>query len=311
MDNEALINGYFEDSLSASEKEEFDRLMKTDPEFLADFEFQRELQLSLKKDERRQIKSLFSQLDTETDIDDESNRDDVEKFGTVERDFEYQNGSAGPTVSRGQFQDDTRDMMADEKQLPESTGEAVGTIGEKQGTPTRNDIKVFSIRPWLIAASIILLIGIGSWLIFFNSPDMSTEQLYAANFAPYENVVHPIERGEKLEDLKTKAFLAYEDGDYPLALELFKELQAQHADPYIDFYKAIILMQLNQHEEAIPLLKGYIENDGQLKDRATWYLALAHLKIGDTSEVRAVLEKLVQMGTFKTKDAEKLLKSLS
>ena len=59
MDNEALINGYFENTLSESEKEEFERLLKTDTEFAADFEFQQELQRSLKKEERRKIKDLF------------------------------------------------------------------------------------------------------------------------------------------------------------------------------------------------------------------------------------------------------------
>jgi len=250
MDNEALINGYFEDTLSENERAEFDRLLQADAEFAAEFEFQKELKSALKKEERQKIKSLFSNLGTETLVDLHDGR----------------------------------------TQKPER--------------------KVISIRSWLVAASIIFLLGIGSWLLFYNTPDLNTDQLYAANFVPYENVVHPIERGAQLEDLKTRAFTAYENANYGLALELFKELQVQHNDPYIVFYEAIVLMQLDNHEEAIPLLEGYIEDNGQLKDRATWYLALAYLKQNDITESKIQLGKLVEMGSFKVKTAKALLDEL-
>ncbi len=250
MDKDELINGYFEGSLSESQSAEFERLRETDTGFAADFEFERELQSALKKEERQEIKSLFSNLDIETVADSKDSR----------------------------FK--------------------------------KTETKVISIRPWLVAASIVFLLGLGSWLLFFNSPDLNTDQLYAANFAPYENVVHPIERGEQLEDMKTRAFTAYEDADYSLALKLFKELQVQQNDPYISFYEAIVLMQLNKHQEAIPLLEGYIENDGQLKDRATWYLALAYLKQNNIAESKTQLEKLVKMGSFKEDASEALLNEL-
>lgn len=250
MDNEALINGYFENTLSEDQLGKLDRLLKTDTEFAAEFELQNELQKALKKEERQEIKSLFSNLKNET------------------------------------------------------ANDLKGTI------PKETETKVISIRPWLVAASVVFLLGLGSWMLFFNGPDLNTDQLYAANFAPYENVVHPIQRGEQLENLKTRAFIAYEDADYGLALELFKELQVQQTDPYIAFYEAIILMQLNKHQEAVPLLEGYIGNDGQLKDRAIWYLALAYLKENDVGKSTTQLEKLIELGSFKKEAAQELLEEL-
>lgn len=250
MDNDALINGYFEDTLSDDQRGNFDRLLQTDAEFAADFEFQKELQRSLRKEERQEIKSLFSNLD----------------IGTV--------------------------------------------AASKDGRPKETETKVISIRAWLVAASVIFLLGIGSWLLFFDNPDLNTDQLYAANFAPYENVVHPIERGEHLEDLKTRAFTAYEDADYSLALKLFKELQVQQNDPYNAFYEAIVLMQLDKHQEAMPLLEVYIENNGKLKDRATWYLALSYLKLGELDKSKAQLEKLASQHRFKAETARELLQKI-
>jgi len=241
MDREELINGYFEGSLSDSQLAEFEGLLKTDAEFNTAYEFEKELQLALKKEERKEIKELFSSLNQ---------------------------------------------------------------------TEEKSKGKVISIRPWLVAASIALVVGLGSWLFFFNSLDINTNQLYAANFTPYENVVHPIERGNQLEDLLNRAFTAYEDEKYDEALRLFKELNVKKNDAYIDFYEAIVLMQLNKHQEAIPLLKNYIQNNGELKDRAHWYLALTYLKLGDVSNSKAELEKLIELGSFKRTTAKELLEDL-
>ena len=241
MDKNELINGYFEGSLSENQLEEFARLLKTDTAFASDFEFQKELQRSLKKEERQEIKAMFAGLNIEA---------------------------------------------------------------------TTAKTRVVRMRPRLIAASFALLIALGSWLLFFNNTDLNTDQLYAANFAPYENVVHPIERGEQLEDLKTRAFTAYEDQDYMLALKLFEELQIQQGDPYIDFYEAVVLMQLNRHQEAASILETYIKNDGQLKDRARWYLALSYLKLRAITKSEDQLQKLIDRNGFKQEAAKELLKKL-
>lgn len=241
MDKTTLINGYFEGALSQNQLEEVNQLLETDSDFADDFEFQKQLQISLRKEERGEIKELFSGLQT-----------------------------------------------------------------ENRATET----KVFQLRPWLAAASVALLAGLASWFFFFNTPDLNSDALYAANFAPYDNVIHPIERGSQPEDLKTKAFTAYENREYPKALELFKELYTKQNDSYIDFYSAMVLMQLNRQKEAIELLEGYIEKEGELKDRASWYLALAYLKLDDIGASKAQLKNLIELNTFKTDAAKELLSQL-
>lgn len=245
MDSTALINGYFEGSLTENQLEEFERLLRTDADFAAAFKFEKELQIALNKEERKEIKELFSSLN------------------------------------------ETK-----EKEIVKNKG------------------KVISMQSWLAAATIALVVGIGSWFFFFNSTDLNTSQLYAANFTPYENVVHPIERGNQLQDLMSRAFTAYEDEKYNEALLLFKELNVKQNDDYIVFYEAIVLMQLNRHNEAIPLLKNYIENNGELKDRAHWYLALSYLKLDDVSNSKVVLEKLIELGSFKKDFSKDLLEDL-
>ncbi len=242
MDKEELINGYFEGTLSDDQLEEVTRLRETDAVFDSEYQFQKELQVSLKKEERQDIKAMFSGLTTEN---------------------------------------------------------------------TKTETKVLQLRPWLAAASIALLVGLGSWFLFFNNSDLNTDALYAANFTPYDNVIQPIERGNQLEDLKTQAFTAYENEEYPEALKLFKELHLKQNDSYIDFYSAMVLMQLNKQEEAIPLLEKYIEKEGELKDRASWYLALAYLKVENIASSKKQLNVLVKKNGFKAEAAEILLDNLN
>lgn len=245
MDREELINGYFEGSLSESQLAEFEVLLGTDEAFRTAYEFEKELQVALKKEERKEIKELFSSLN--------------------------ENEEPGP---------------------------------EKRKS------RLISMRPWLMAASIALVVGLGSWMFFFTSPNINSEQLYLTHFAPYENVVHPIERGNQLEDLQSRAFTAYEEENYNKALQLFKELNIKQNDSYIDFYEAIVLMQLNQHKESVVLLKSYIENDGELTDRAHWYLALAYLKLDNIKDSKKELKKLIALGSFKNDSAKRLLTEL-
>ena len=80
--------------------------------------------------------------------------------------------------------------------------------------------KLFTIRIWLAAASVIILLGIGS-LIFNTYGRNDPHQLYAEYFEPYRNIVHPVERGENDKSLEKIAFQAYENGEFYKALNLF------------------------------------------------------------------------------------------
>ncbi|MAU70965.1 MAG: hypothetical protein CML04_02630 [Pseudozobellia sp.] len=243
MDKEELINRYFENSLTPEELSDLEQLYSSDKEFAEQFDFEKELKLSLKKEERQELKSLFSELSDEN---------------------------------------------------PLSTKES----------------KTIRMRPWLMAASVALLVGISSWLVIFNNGSRNHDELYQDYFAPYENVVHPIERGQQLEDLRTQAFIAYENQDYEKALMLFKELHDKSNDTYLNFYEAISLMKLEKHKEAADLFSNYISTNGELKDRAQWYLALCYLRLNETAKSKALLKELITKGGFKAKTAKELIDEL-
>ncbi len=237
MKNSELIDKYLQGKLTKSEKELFENSIESDSEFLKEFNFQKELQDTLRKEERIKTKEFL---------------------GSIKDSNNTKNGS----------------------------------------------LKNSSV--WLAAASIILVIGVSVWFLLFNSSPSDPQKLYAQFYAPYENVVHPLERGEKMSDLKSEAFLAYESGNYVLALNLFDSLKLRSSEPYYNFYSAIVLMELEEFEEAKPLLESYIETDAELRDRAIWYLALTNIRLQETDQAKEQLNYLIELRGFKYKKAKDL-----
>lgn len=162
---------------------------------------------------------------------------------------------------------------------------------------------------WLVAASAVVLLGVSSFWYFNNTID--PEKLYVENFEPYRNVVQPIVRSETRTDIKTKAFAAYETKNYEDALDYFDTMLNQKYDATISFYKANILLQLNDQKQAINILSKNLKVTDSLIDKHQWYLALAYLKNNDLDKAKNQLNDLIASpSTFKKEDAKYLLKKL-
>lgn len=173
--------------------------------------------------------------------------------------------------------------------------------------------KATGYKKWLVAASIVLLLGFtGLW--FLNSDvSVSSQELYAQNFEPYRNVIKPIVRGGMADTLETMAFTAYETKNYDKALTLFDKMLEENDSEITKFYKANVLLQLDKAEEAIAIFKQNMNLKEDWKSKNSWYLAMAYLKIDDVENAKKQLETLEnnQNNTFKTVAIQKLLKTLS
>ena len=159
---------------------------------------------------------------------------------------------------------------------------------------------------WQIAASLIILLGT-SLLFLFNSQSSSMEELYASNFEPYRNIMQPIVRGEHKDDIQSKAFEAYETKDYENAILHFNEILKEEPNATISFYKANLLLQLNNTDEAITILEANVKNSDTLQDRNLWYLALAYLKDNNIDASKKTLKQLLSQSKFKAKEAAILI----
>jgi len=171
---------------------------------------------------------------------------------------------------------------------------------------TNKSIRKPNYAKWLVAASIVVLLGLTYF--FTQNNDASTDELFTSYFEPYRNVIQPIERGDNQQDTKTLAFMAYEKGDYENAIKLFSKLYAENKESYYLFYKANALLKLEKADEAIPLLLEHLKTKDTLTEKTNWYLALAYLKLNDKNNAKKALKKVIDDGKFKTNEAKELLK---
>ena len=161
---------------------------------------------------------------------------------------------------------------------------------------------------WLAAAGIALVLGL-SYVLMLNDTT-SNEELFSNYFEPYRNVIQPIERGSSQQDQKTLAFTAYEKGDYKKAIDLFSKLYDTTNESYCLFYKANALLKLEKAKEAVPLLLKHLKTKDTLTEKSRWYLALAYLKLNNKIEAKKTLKKVLSESTYKTKEANELLKKI-
>jgi len=178
------------------------------------------------------------------------------------------------------------------------------------------DKKSNPLKKWLLAASIVLVMGLG-YGVYHNHKIKQPEYLFATNFEAYRNVVKPIERGEQSEDIETKAFSAYENGAYYKAINLFNSVVPKDQE-YIQFYKGISFLALNKNTEAIELLLP-LANKPDDKDakfqwnaKANWHLGLAYL--GDGQIEKAISQFSVVVNhpacNYKKEEAKVILDKL-
>ncbi|WP_149274997.1 tetratricopeptide repeat protein [Pareuzebyella sediminis] len=256
MDKETLLEKYLQDKLNEPEWQEFNDLLKSDPDFRAEAEFQMDVRRAITTEEDENFMNILADFETEARV---------------------------------------------AEQRTASTEEQ--TEAHREAPKTKSFPK-----KWLVAASIALLAGLTYF--FTANQTANPHDLFTENFVPYRNVTHPITRGEETNDAKNQAFLAYSKGNYQEALPLFTALYTSAKEPYYLFYKANALIQLNRAEEAIPLLQEHLQTDDSLTDKSTWYLAMAYLQLEDTKKAKEALKKVVEMNTYKAKEAKQLLEEL-
>lgn len=181
----------------------------------------------------------------------------------------------------------------------------------EQDKPT---VKLFNIsKKWLVAASILIIVSLGS-IFVKNSFYPSPEKLFVENYEPYRNIVLPVERGVNSNSIEQSAFVAYENGNYHKAINLFNSVPNNN-EQYILFYKSMCYLSLNKTNDAISLLKAIKESDTTLNSEinfnelANWYLALAYLNTGEVREANKQLTLIANdtIAVYKKEESRKIL----
>ena len=188
-----------------------------------------------------------------------------------------------------QFQKDLKKIITVKQQE-----DLKSTLIEIEKRSQKNSRLMLIPQKWMVAASLLILISLGIWGIqskYFPSNDA----IYADYFEPSRNTVQPIVRGENLNTIEYRAFVAYEAQNYYKAINLFNSVKNPD-QIYIDFYKGISFMAINKPEEAIDLLRSVSKTediDKEFNRKAQWYLALSYVKINDKQNAIKELTKII------------------
>lgn len=150
---------------------------------------------------------------------------------------------------------------------------------------------------WLIAATILMFLTVGSVLMWQPWSATTTTDIYAAYYEPYPT--DALVRGDNNTSAINykKALSFYDEGNYTAATPLLQERIATVLD---DTVAKILLANcyLNHTpanmEAAIDLLQGVIGGEDKLyHETAQWYLALVYIRAKRIESAKPLLQSLV------------------
>ena len=166
-----------------------------------------------------------------------------------------------------------------------------------------------SHKKWFYAAACFVIIaGFSAW---FAMQQNTNEKLFHKYYQTYPNVVAPTVRGTQLEDIKTEAFNAYDNGDYLVAQKLFDQIYLKEKSDYALLYKSLSLMELKEYASAKQNFKKFdYTQSSSLSIYFKWYLSLAELKTDEKANAITTLKDLSKTENPMQEMAKKLLADL-
>lgn len=158
---------------------------------------------------------------------------------------------------------------------------------------------------WKIAASIVIVFGVGTllWNTLNTSDDFS--DLYAAYYElyPVEDVIRGSTQVEKDVIMKS-----YAEGDYQKVVAILSDNASFPITEQFRLYLGNSYLNLEKEQEALQQFQQ-ISDDSKYSENANWYQALTYLKLKDAEKSSVLLEKIVDFdGVYKEKALELLTK---
>lgn len=154
----------------------------------------------------------------------------------------------------------------------------------KFSMPARNNL----FSKYLVAASILLLFGVGAWWLLRPSP---AEQLFTQFYHPDPGLATVMAESNQYEF--EKAMVEYKMGNYSIALQAWKDQleQAPESDT-LQFFVGNALLAMNKKAESIPHLEyvAKLPSSAFQKD-ACWYLGLVLLSERRTEDAQYYIQQ--------------------
>lgn len=172
-------------------------------------------------------------------------------------------------------------------------------------------LSVWSLQRWAIAASIALVIGLGTYWAFSGGTEVPAT--YAALATQYEDSFDKPHldylKGGSEEDIKAIR-LAYAKSDFSATLTAIQKAFPEEIPDKFLKIRGYCHYQTANYSSAINDFEQFVSNAKMPSDEVLWYLALAYLKKEPASVEKAqgTLEKLQKEYDSKDEEVADLLK---
>ena len=147
------------------------------------------------------------------------------------------------------------------------------------------------------AAAILLILPLAAWM-YWNA--QSEERLFARYFESYTSDYLATRSSNPSKDLHhsllEKAVERYQQKEYLQSIPLLEVyLEKVPENTIAAFHAGMACLEVGQTSKAIQYLEVVRLNDAQYYEEASWYLALAHVQLGQEETARAILNDLLKI----------------
>lgn len=179
---------------------------------------------------------------------------------------------------------------------------------ETPPTPSRKRKLKFLTKWNIAAASLALIIGLGSLMYILNDkPSYSKDRIFSNYYKPYNVIVNTRSVDAAVDGLLISAVSSYESKDYRTALTLFKQiLDKDSTNITSNFYSGISNIEINEYSKANKNFTRVIRHKNNLFiEQSQWYLGFCYLMTNEKDKALKQFHVIAKGNSFyKTKALE-------
>lgn len=184
---------------------------------------------------------------------------------------------------------------------------------ETPPNPTQKRKLKFLTKWNIAAASLALVIGLGSLLYIMNNKSTySNDQIYSRYYKPY-NVINTTRSSDiMMDNVLVTALKSYESKDYRTALNLFKQiLDKDSTNITSNFYSGISNIEINEYHKANKNFTRVLNHKNNLFiEQSEWYLGLCYLMTNEQDQAIKQFSTIAKGNSFYKTKAQEILSRL-
>jgi tetratricopeptide (TPR) repeat protein len=166
---------------------------------------------------------------------------------------------------------------------------AIENDGSKDITKEKRIFTISSAIPYLVAASVLILVGIGLFRLI--SPSQKYKNIYSEFFQPDPGLITPM--SARSDYVFYDGMIDYKRKDYESAISKWDSLKGQFAgSDTLNYFLGVAHLTIDNDEQAIEYLQTALQTpDNDFIHETRYYLGLAYLKQGNIDEAVKIFEQ--------------------